>query len=402
MKAQARPSGIIVAMVLIAFVVVLGVFATTSFGKQTWEKMKPYLGIKQPEPPLDGKSPVLGYNIQEDRVQYFDDGSQSWKEFQNDGKIKEGKKEVIYGDALGNFWQYYYNRDLPKNFEWEKNSPSGATNRQSYVKTLGFSITDFKKEEKGSALVESYYASGSGREKALLRVTPENKIEEKRFNALRRVGQIEEGFSTYYDPDNRGVLSRAYLIETESLQTLRLKYSFDDETEKYIEELNSVPFPVRAWNLLQKNNLQEALIEEGIVSEIEVSGYPDLFTLRAIESEENKAKYQFYLNGNKPLGIFLTLERVDSILSSPYISTIIEAKTTETNYAPIIADVAEQEIISKVSAWRDEVYQDPIEIKYFHVPSENEREEKTETFCAKFVRGRIVVDLSEPETNCQS
>jgi hypothetical protein len=93
---------------------------------------------------------------------------------------------------------------------------------------------------------------------------------------------------------------------------------------------------------------------------------------------------------------------VDSILSSPYISTIIEAKTTETNYAPIIADVAEQEIILKVSAWRDEVYQDPIEIKYFHVPNENTREEKTETFCAKFVRGRIVVDLSEPETNCQS
>ncbi|MCA9485311.1 MAG: hypothetical protein KC506_00530, partial [Nanoarchaeota archaeon] len=138
-KGDSNPTGIIISLVLLAFLIIIGIFATTSYGKNTLEQLKPLLGIKQ-EIQIEEGQQTISYNIEKNTIEYYD--GIKWISFEKEGKVKLGNKEIEYAPTKETFQDFFYTRELPKEFSWINNGNSGTLGR-TYTKPRGFSVEAF-------------------------------------------------------------------------------------------------------------------------------------------------------------------------------------------------------------------------------------------------------------------
>lgn len=118
-KGQGLEVGKMIGLVIAVFVLVIIALGIYSFygGQSKFFDFLPSFGEKEK---IEGVQ-VLGYDITNDKVQYYD-GS-SWRDFK-ESKLVLDNKEVVYSDVRENFRNYFFQ---PRTAEIRKNLADGTS-----------------------------------------------------------------------------------------------------------------------------------------------------------------------------------------------------------------------------------------------------------------------------------
>ncbi|MCA9485976.1 MAG: hypothetical protein KC506_03980, partial [Nanoarchaeota archaeon] len=191
-------------------------------------------------------------------------------------------------------------------------------------------------------------------------------------------------------------------------------YQIPGEALKHVNQLKDIPFPINMEIFeSDERNLEEVTTENGINQEIKIT---QDYAAKKTESESNKITYRIYFRGEQtPITMLIEKEIYDfsaqdiinsqdpENLGTTKISSVISFQTSVIKTGeslPIPIGESEQEIIDKVSAWRNEVFNKTIKIEYNYKPDENTNEKMSNNYCTELVKERIVVDLTKPKTSC--
>jgi hypothetical protein len=364
----------LIAIILLA-IVLLGFFGKFDGLVQYFKNLGSF---NTTQPPQEGVE-LVRYDISSDNVQWYD--GLEWHDFGKDGQFfgdKTVKKEPLLNDFADG---YYFDRALPFTLQFEKTlNPSVDGTPRNYRKR--FSVEDFSPE--GDIFILTQFVKTTIISN-YFKLTLKNELLERTDNQPNRdVGRID------------GMAVNGWFFIPSHITTEDSKDEFSSETEEHLKIIQEppLPFPYKIQDFkIQENTLEEGAIELGILQEIKLEKE---YTLRKIKSEENLLSYQFYHQGD-PLEIFVDLTRTEDGGKFELETNIRAREVTKDDYILFnyISD-PENEIISKVSQWRDAVLSKTITINY-----EEEDKKKSDTFCVeKFDNIYLVVDLGLPKTTC--
>lgn len=371
---------------------------------------------------------MIRYSLEDNNAEYYD--GQNWNSFANpyDG-VKLGNKTINLMQA-----QYFF-----KAYYWDKTKrPSSAfklTNtRDEYTGTAfgkDFAINKFDQVDKGNIIARAEYVAG-GTFQLDYMINTHGEIYKSTKNVydigdsdlnLYRVGYIEL-YSYGIIPNPKITITFPDHIDFvdqhgNSRDGDTSKASFSEETKKVLLDLKGQPFK---WSMSafdpQNSYLTEFMHRVNGLGEYFISeGVGDYYLVEDVSGPiGDTIRYQFYKKSDhKPTDVFLRLRRTQKTIdNSPYggstgsqtlwiidANIFAKAQTSAINgefkeINPLSAP--EKEIKDKVVAWRDSIFEQPMQFDFgLDNGCETFKVEKEEVMKKVY----LFVDLNKPTGTCR-
>ena len=353
-----------IALVIILFFIVIVYAGTTKLGGDIINKFRNSISDFNSSRPLTGEIQIFRYDLLNDKLQYFD--GIDYFDFTEEN-LEFGDKIVNKMQLTADFKNYYYNRELPVYFELENRNNRILKPALPY--TNEFSVQEFNE---GKSYVLVGYQSDEVEEGDIQRyfiLDLNNQLFETKNSEIKKVYLS----STLSNKDNGLPFE---IVGSRPLVPAYLDYIIEDINGATEQKLLQNGYEIRLVNELFK---QSGVGNYRKIFEIYYQGKSTGLSIESLLRERVS-------NQN---GLF---EKWEATLFAPSVGV-------EESQIFRYVDLPEQEIIFKVSKWRDSVFEKPMQLTY---EDKAENIGKTRGFCIQKIDAYLVVNLAKTaEDGCE-
>lgn len=343
-----------------------------------------FSGFNLSHPPTE-ETQRPGYNLETQQIEYYD--GLKWNII-NSETINFRDKSLSTQQLKNEIIQKYFTRALPAKFELEDYNNKKFSPQLIYKKE--YYIINFDKESQGRAIV------------LLTRSREEQKTTE----------EADIGRATSEDTNMENLLFDVFEINYLIVDDTK-RVHLETINNKYLKEIRKVGYSTKyIQQKITKDGVYRILVYEILFDSQPTGIFIDIYKNAAQQIEQETLSADIRVVNIRPQSsIENYLYAIDQQFSISIRKTDI--KETDINKPEIISknkpifanpnsfqkfanlDAPEQEIISKVSEWRNSILSTPIQITY---TNKETKEEESQFYCLQSKSPYLFIDLTEIKT----